>query len=72
MSICEFVVLMHVHSCTFVCACLCACVYCTLIDRFEDHCGRSCPICEEVVRRDDPDGILPRRLRVDWIAAVHG
>lgn len=62
------------HVCEFVhiCVCVCVRVIYMLIDRPEDHCGRSNPVCEEAVGCDDPDCLLSQRLRSDWTAAVHG
>lgn len=60
------------HVCEFVHICVCVCVIHMLIDRPEDHCGRSNPVCEEAVGRDDPDRLLSQCLRSDWTATVHG
>ena len=66
--VCEpacFHVCAYLHICVSVCACI-------LIDRPEDHCGSSDPVCEEAVGCDDPDRLLSQRLCSDWTAALHG
>lgn len=73
---------MFVCMCEFACFCVCAfmhiCVrarmyvYHILIDRPEDHCGCSDPVCEEAVGCDDPDRLLSQRLCSDWTATLHG
>lgn len=63
-------VLMYVRLCTFVR--VCACVYCVLTNRPEDHCGCLDPVCEEAFGCDDPDRLLSQRLCPDWTSALHG
>lgn len=65
-------VFMYVHSCMFACMCVWVCVFSMLIDRVEDHCGCSDPVCEEAVGCDDPDCLLSQRLCSDWAAALYG
>lgn len=43
-----------------------------LLLRPEDHRWRPHPVCEEALRRDDPDRLLPERLRPHRPAAFHG
>lgn len=62
----------HMYVCGRVRVHARVCDYLVLIDRPEDHCGRSDPVCEEAVGRDDPDRLLSQCLCSDWAAALHG
>ena len=73
--VCVCVCLYVICGCVCVCLyvmCVCACVCVFVLNRPEDHCGRSGPVSEEAIRCDDPDSVLPECVCADCPPALHG